>query len=85
MELKRYLDSIPIDSRERLASDCQTSWAHLRNVSYGDKTCSAILAALIEVHSGGAVKRWGLRPDDWHLIWPELIETDGAPICKWTV
>ncbi len=23
--------------------------------------------------------RWDLRPNDWHLIWPELIGTDGAP------
>lgn len=22
---------------------------------------------------------WDLRPDDWHLIWPELIKTPGAP------
>lgn len=21
----------------------------------------------------------GLRPDDWHRIWPELIGTEGAP------
>lgn len=25
------------------------------------------------------VQRWDLRPDDWHLIWPELIGADGAP------
>jgi DNA-binding transcriptional regulator YdaS (Cro superfamily) len=25
------------------------------------------------------VRRWDLRPDDWHLIWPELIGTEGAP------
>ena len=29
--------------------------------------------------SGGTVKRWDLRPDDWHRIWPELIGADGAP------
>ena len=27
----------------------------------------------------GAVKRWDLRPDDWHRIWPELVGTKGAP------
>jgi DNA-binding transcriptional regulator YdaS (Cro superfamily) len=26
-----------------------------------------------------AVRRWDLRPDDWHRIWPELIGADGAP------
>ena len=25
------------------------------------------------------VRRWDLRPDDWHRIWPELIGADGAP------
>lgn len=25
------------------------------------------------------VKRWDLRPDDWHRIWPELIDMEGAP------
>jgi hypothetical protein len=24
-------------------------------------------------------RRWDLRPDDWHRIWPELIGADGAP------
>lgn len=28
---------------------------------------------------GGDVKRWELRPDDWHHIWPELIGAPGAP------
>lgn len=29
-------------------------------------------------HAGGP-SRWELRPDDWHLIWPELIGIEGAP------
>ena len=33
--------------------------------------------ARIEAATG--VRRWDLRPDDWHLIWPELVGTDGAP------
>jgi DNA-binding transcriptional regulator YdaS (Cro superfamily) len=33
----------------------------------------------IEQAASGAVKRWDLRPDDWHRIWPELIGADGAP------
>lgn len=35
------------------------------------------LAADIERVS--PLRRWNLRPDDWHRIWPELIGTDGAP------
>lgn len=33
----------------------------------------------IERATGGAVRRWDLRPADWHLIWPELVGTEGAP------
>lgn len=33
----------------------------------------------IEQATSGAVRRWHLRPDDWHLIWPELLNVEGAP------
>jgi len=33
----------------------------------------------IERATGGTVRRWHLRPTDWHLIWPELIGADAAP------
>ena len=36
--------------------------------------CLAIARA-----TAGAVTRRDLRPGDWHLIWPDLIGTDGAP------
>ena len=35
--------------------------------------------ANIEGATAGAVRRWDLRPLDWHRIWPELIGADGAP------
>lgn len=28
---------------------------------------------------GRVVRRWDLRPEDWHRIWPELVGTVGAP------
>jgi DNA-binding transcriptional regulator YdaS (Cro superfamily) len=37
--------------------------------------CSAI-----ERETGGKVTRQELRPDDWHLIWPELAK--GKPTAK---
>lgn len=33
----------------------------------------------LEDATAGAVRRWDLRPDDWHRIWPELKGADGAP------
>lgn len=38
-----------------------------------DKICD------VERVTDGAVRRWDLRPDDWHRIWPELIGAEGAP------
>ena len=35
--------------------------------------------AAIEAATAGAVTRRDLRPDDWHLHWPELIGAAGAP------
>lgn len=34
---------------------------------------------MIENLTARAVRRWDLRPKDWHLIWPELIGSEGAP------
>lgn len=33
----------------------------------------------LEQATGMSVRRWDLRPGDWHRIWPELIGTEGAP------
>ena len=32
----------------------------------------SLLAARVERATDGAVTRKELRPNDWHLIWPEL-------------
>lgn len=45
----------------------------------GLKTVPAERCALLETATGGAVTRRELRPDDWWLIWPELV-TDEHPI-----
>lgn len=35
--------------------------------------------ARLEKAADGAVMRWDMRPDDWHLIWPELRKHKDAP------
>lgn len=47
--------------------------------SHGVRPVPVMAALEIERHTQGAVMRWDLRPDDWHLIWPELIDAAGAP------
>lgn len=79
MKLCDYIKPLPHDEREALAERAGTSWLHMRNVAFSGKSCGFLLAVALERETAGAVRRWDLRPDDWHLIWPELIDTSGAP------
>lgn len=45
----------------------------------GDRPLPPHLCVRLERESNGVVRRWHVRPSDWHLIWPELIGTEGAP------
>lgn len=57
---------------EHTLSAIGVSPSYLRLIAYGHKRPSAKAAALIELATRGTVTRQSLRPDDWHLIWPEL-------------
>jgi hypothetical protein len=46
---------------------------------YGYRSCATALAVALERESGMAIRRWDLRPHDWHKHWPELVGTPGAP------
>jgi len=82
MDLKTYTADIPIELRDLFAERCRTSWAHIRNVSNGYKTCGEKLAVLIEIQSGGKVSRPELRHDDWWEIWPELIGSSSVAVAS---
>ena len=53
--------------------------AWLSQMAAGDRPVPPPLVPQIERLSGGTVRRWDLRPTDWHRIWPELIGAEGAP------
>lgn len=72
MKLIEHLRNLPADQRDAFAQACETSVGHLRNVAYGYRPCAPELAVRIERISTRQVTRQDLRPDDWHLIWPEL-------------
>ena len=55
------------------------SEAFLSQIAAGTRNVPAERAAELEAACDGAVRRWDLRPDDWHRIWPELIGAEGAP------
>jgi DNA-binding transcriptional regulator YdaS (Cro superfamily) len=79
MNLTDYVRPLPEAERIALAQRAGTTWNQLRNMSFSGKRCGPRLAAAIERATGGEVKRWDLRPDDWHEIWPELVGAVGAP------
>ncbi len=69
MNLKTYLFSMPVADRVKWAARCGTTYPHLRNVAYGQKPCSPVLAINVERESGGAVRCEDLRPDvDWGYL-----------------
>lgn len=45
----------------------------------GRKDMKPKQAVRVERDSGGRLRRWHLRVNDWHETWPELIGVDGAP------
>ena len=63
MNLRTYLSQMSVPERVAFAERCNTSAAHLRNISYGAKTCGEALAMDIERESGGVVRCEDLRPD----------------------
>ena len=65
--------------RTELAAKVNVSEPYLYQCLTGRKAMNAAEAVRVEMESGGVVKRWHLRTEDWHLIWPELIGADGAP------
>ena len=64
----------------RIAAKLGIAPAYLSQIASGTRNAHPALAREIEdACRVGAVRRWDLRPDDWHRIWPELIGTEGAP------
>lgn len=63
----------------RLAGRLGTSAAFVSQLGKGDRPVPPEHCVAIEVATEHAVRRWDLRPTDWHRIWPELIGADGAP------
>jgi len=53
--------------------------AFLSQIANDIRTAPADHCPAIERACDYIVRRWDLRPDDWHRIWPELIGTEGAP------
>ena len=76
MNLKEYF--LSGEKMVDLAEKIGKSSSYLWQLSDGRRSCPPNLAPMIEQATEGQVTRKDLRPDDWHLIWPELIDQEGA-------
>ena len=74
-KLRAYLDTLPRGGVSEFAARIGVSPVYLSQlaVEQDGRVPSPALCVVIERESDRAVRRQGLRPDDWHLIWPELI------------
>ncbi len=72
-KLLSYLRTIPRSLREEIAQSCDTSVAYIRKACNVGQLLSPARCVVIEQMSHGVVTRKDLRPDDWKLIWPELV------------
>ena len=78
MNLKPYLESER--GRQRLlARKLNLPDAYVWQIANGKRSASPELCVAIELATDREVRRWDLRPEDWHRIWPELIGAEGAP------
>ena len=65
--------------RAALAATVGIGDAYLYQCLTGRKAMKPEEAVRVERESEKRLRRWHLRPRDWHLIWPELIGAEGAP------
>lgn len=81
MDLRTYTTSLPRGGMSAFAGQLGITPIYLSQLAarQDGRMPSPELCVRMEVETEKALRRWDLRPDDWHLIWPELIGTDGAP------
>lgn len=72
--------SLTPEERRRLAEKVGVNPATLYQAVTGKGAgFSPAECVRIERETGNELRRWDLRPNDWHLIWPELIDAEDAP------
>lgn len=81
MNLRTFLDQLPRGGSAALARRLNISFIYLLQLAarQDGRGASPELAVRIERETLGQVRRWDMRPSDWHLIWPELVGLKDAP------
>ena len=77
MKLRPYLDTLRRGGVSEFAARIGVSPVYLSQlaVEQDGRVPSPALCVVIERESCRSVCRQDLRPDDWHLIWPELTDS----------
>ena len=73
MDLKTYI-SKNYGSAKELAQKISVAPSFLSQMAGGIRSVSPENAVAIERATNSAVTRQDLRPDDWEMIWPELVK-----------
>lgn len=76
MNLRDYTE---LHSQAALAKLIDVAPSFVNQWVKSDRPIPIPTCVVIEQKTDCAVRRWDLRPNDWHRIWPELIGTPGAP------
>lgn len=71
--------SMSAADRKSLAEEFGLDDQYLYQCLTGRKAMKPEEAVRIERESSQRLRRWDVRPKDWHRIWPELINMEGAP------
>lgn len=75
MRLKEYL-SARRGEQMRIAKILGVSPSQMSQMVNGTCHISNKRCVVIEELTSGSVSRKDLKPDDWHSIWPELVDKD---------
>lgn len=78
MDLKTYISTSKRGTATRLARALGISRSYLSQMASGASSVSPPMSRAIETETDGAVPRTETRKSDWHLIWPELLESHDA-------
>lgn len=76
MKPEKFLEQVALTEFARKMGRSPSQVYHWK---VGLKPVPLELCTVFEAASNGLVMRWDLRPDDWHLIWPELKKRKDAP------
>lgn len=73
------MDQFTPEARRQMAAEIGCNERFLYQCLTGRNAMQPLDAVRVEVQTQGKLRRWHVRPKDWHLIWPELVGQEGAP------